>query len=73
MAVNCVSPGLIKTPRLAGLMKERPELEKDYQVMIPMQRMGKPEEIANMIVFLASDEASYITGQDYGVDGGQRM
>jgi 3-oxoacyl-[acyl-carrier protein] reductase len=40
---------------------------------IPMDRIGEPEDIANMIVFLASDDAKYITGQDYSVDGGLRM
>ena len=75
ITVNCVSPGPIKTARLAGFIAERPELdlEREYASIVPMSRLGRPEDIANMIVFLASDDASFITGQNYCVDGGQRM
>ena len=68
---NMISPGPIETPILesqfgenTGAMKER------FKTMIPMGRMGKPEEIASAALFLASDESSYITGIDLPVDGG---
>ena len=73
ITVNCVAPGPINTRSMARVISERPDLAEKYVAMVPMKRMGEPEEIANMIVFLASDDASYITGQEISVDGGQRM
>jgi NAD(P)-dependent dehydrogenase (short-subunit alcohol dehydrogenase family) len=68
---NMVSPGPIETPLLeaqfgpnVGAMKER------FIAMTPMQRIGRPEEIASAVLFLASDESSFITGVDLPVDGG---
>jgi 3-oxoacyl-[acyl-carrier protein] reductase len=62
--VNAVAPGLIETEMTAG----SPVLE--MQKMIPMERLGKPEEVARVIRFLCSDDASYITGQVVGINGG---
>jgi 3-oxoacyl-[acyl-carrier protein] reductase len=73
ITVNCVCPGSIKTPAMAQHIIENPKLEKAYLASTPMHRMGEPEDIAAMIVFLASDDAKYITGQEYSVDGGTRM
>ena len=73
ITVNCVSPGCIRTPRTASIVMNNPEMEKLWISGIPLGRIGEPEDIANMIVFLASDEAEYITGQDYNVDGGHVM
>lgn len=73
ITVNCVSPGPIKTPYMARIFMKRPSSEKFLTSQVPMGRTGLSEDIANMIVFLASDEANYITGQDYSVDGGMRM
>jgi 3-oxoacyl-[acyl-carrier protein] reductase len=75
ITVNSVSPGVIMTERIAKFIADRPDLdlEKEYASMNPIQRLGTPDDIAAMIVFLASDEASFITGQNYCVDGGQRM
>jgi NAD(P)-dependent dehydrogenase (short-subunit alcohol dehydrogenase family) len=72
--VNSMSPGAIETPALAtttGLTAEQAEQAvAQFTSQIPMGRRGKPEEIAAAVVFLASDESSYITGADLAVDGG---
>jgi len=72
--VNCVSPGAIDTPALAtttGLAAEQAEQAvAQFTALIPMGRRGMPEEIAAAVVFLASDESSYVTGIDLPVDGG---
>jgi NAD(P)-dependent dehydrogenase (short-subunit alcohol dehydrogenase family) len=72
--VNCISPGAIDTPALAtttGLTAEQAEQAvAQFTSQIPLGRRGKPEEIAAAVVFLASDESSYITGVDLAVDGG---
>lgn len=68
--VNCVAPGYIRTDMTESL----PESVKEALVAaIPMSRMGDPEEIANLVAFLASEEANYITGQIITVDGGMVM
>lgn len=72
--VNVVSPGPVDTPiigRTAGLTPEMiPELRKQMIAHTPMGRMGEPHEVARAALFLASDEASFITGIDMLVDGG---
>jgi NAD(P)-dependent dehydrogenase (short-subunit alcohol dehydrogenase family) len=71
--VNTVSPGPIETPALenAGLTPEQAKQAADQFVsQVPLGRRGKPEEIAAAVVFLASDESSYVTGMDLAVDGG---
>ena len=73
ITVNCVSPGPIKTAAMAEALKTYKAGEEEWVSMVPMRRMGKPEDIAAMIVFLASEDANYITGQNYSVDGGNRM
>lgn len=73
ITVNCVSPGPINTPRHLRFANQFPELEEKYLQGVPMGRAGKPEEVAALIVFLVSDDAAFITGQDYSIDGGQRM
>jgi meso-butanediol dehydrogenase / (S,S)-butanediol dehydrogenase / diacetyl reductase len=67
--VNCVCPGPIDTPLLRPLLGV-PGLEDAYNECIPMGRVGKPEEVAAVITFLASDDASYVTGAAFVVDGG---
>lgn len=65
--VNSISPGFIETPILAGV----PEQYKQHLIKLhPLGRLGRPDEIANAVVFLASDEASFITGANLLVDGG---
>ncbi len=67
VTVNCVSPGFIDTELLDGLPEEQ---LKAYRQMTALQRFGKPEEIAAAVLFLASEEASYITGATLEVSGG---
>ena len=73
--VNVVSPGLCETP-LIEEMREDPLTAKilgSIVTFIPLKRLGQPEEIAPLVVFLASGAASYITGQVYSVNGGLNM
>ncbi len=65
--VNAVCPGVTKTPILDAATEI---MEAVVQARVPMQRMGKPEEIAQSICYLLSDEASYITGHCLAIDGG---
>lgn len=68
--VNCVSPGPTETPQLFAASPERRE---NLKKTIYLRRFGKPEEIATMVVFLASDEANFIIGQNFIVDGGRSL
>lgn len=65
--VNAVAPGFIDT----DMLKKIPEAKmKKYLSMIPMQKIGEPEDVANAVSFLASDQSKYITGQILTIDGG---
>ena len=71
--VNVVSPGPIETPGVAGLVEtgeQRQGLYAQLASMVPLGRMGQPDEIAKAAVFLASDDASYVAGIELFVDGG---
>src|SRR5258708_3127188 len=71
--VNAVAPGPIVTPIFGrtGLPKEAiDEFAKDVMAQVPMKRFGQPEEVAGVVAFLASQDASYITGVEINVDGG---
>jgi 3-oxoacyl-[acyl-carrier protein] reductase len=67
ITANCIAPGFIKTPMTDVLTDE---LKDAYLKQIPAGRFGEPKDIADIAVFLASDEASYITGQTIHVNGG---
>ena len=69
MRVNCVAPGLVKTDFARALWDNLQTLERMLS-KTPLARIGQPEDIAGAAVFLASDEASYVTGQVLVVDGG---
>ena len=69
--VNCVVPGPVDTPQARGSTQSAQTLE-EAALEHPMGRIGRPEEIANAILFLASDEASFVSGATYVVDGGAR-
>jgi NAD(P)-dependent dehydrogenase (short-subunit alcohol dehydrogenase family) len=73
ITVNCVSPGIVATERWLELERERPGFAQEFYDATPLARPARPAEIAATIAFLASDDAAYITGQNYSVNGGYYM
>lgn len=70
ITVNCVAPGFIATPMTDGLTYEQ---RNTILGRVPAGRLGTPEEIASAVLFLASDEAAYVTGQTLHINGGMAM
>ncbi|MEI8167559.1 MAG: 3-oxoacyl-[acyl-carrier-protein] reductase [Chloroflexales bacterium] len=70
VTVNAVAPGFIET-EMTGVLGE--ETRKAILASIPLARLGQPNEVANLVTFLASDAAAYITGQTFTIDGGMVM
>jgi 3-oxoacyl-[acyl-carrier protein] reductase len=70
ITVNCVAPGFIATPMTAALTEDQ---RKAILARVPADRLGTPEEVAAGVVYLASDEAGYITGQTLHINGGMAM
>jgi len=66
---NCICPGAIETPLLVG--SATPQMIDKFKEVIPLGRLGKPEEMANVVLFLASELASFVTGAAFVADGGQ--
>lgn len=64
ITVNCVAPGFVKTDMIQNINEE------DYKKLIPLNRFGNPEEVADLVAFLASKKASYITGEVISINGG---
>ena len=64
ITVNCVAPGFVKTDMIQNIN------EDDYKKLIPLNRFGEPEEVADLVAFLASKKASYITGEVISINGG---
>ena len=70
VTANCIAPGFIQTEMTDVL----PDMVKEAaKAMIPAKKLGKPEDVAKAIAFLASDDTGYITGQVIAVDGGRSM
>jgi 3-oxoacyl-[acyl-carrier protein] reductase len=70
LTVNCVAPGFIETDMLAGVPEK--VLDK-IKAQVPLQRLGRPEEVARVVHFLCADASAYITGQIWAVNGGLEM
>ena len=67
--VNAISPGMIETPMIDPV-KQDPKIMEAMLARVPMRRVGKPEEVSNLVLFLASDVSSYMTGSTVVIDGG---
>lgn len=67
--VNAVAPGMIETPMIDSV-KQDPKMMEVMLARVPMHRVGKPEEVSNLVAFLASDASSYMTGSAVVIDGG---
>jgi NAD(P)-dependent dehydrogenase (short-subunit alcohol dehydrogenase family) len=75
LRVNCICPGTVHTPFVEGYLErfhkhEKDEVRKQLHARQPVGRMGKPEEVAHMVLYVCSDEAEYCTGSILTIDGG---
>jgi len=68
--INAICPGSTRTPMLEGFMGGDPEIERMMSRAVPLKRLGRPEEIAEAVVWLCSDAASFVVGHALAVDGG---
>jgi NAD(P)-dependent dehydrogenase (short-subunit alcohol dehydrogenase family) len=70
--VNAVAPGMIRT-NLTGVLLDLPDMPEHYRRITPMDRIGEPEDVADVVAFLCSDRARFVTGQTIVVDGGMTL
>lgn len=68
--INAVCPGAIKTPMIDRITGNKKEVEEQFEAMEPIGRLGQPEEVANAVLWMCSDEASFVIGHAMAVDGG---
>lgn len=69
--VNCVAPGLIDAPLVQPIKETTQRFSpQNIKLRVPLRRLGRPDEVASVVLFLASDDSSYMTGQTLAVDGG---
>ena len=71
--INCICPSITNTPILDGFGSSDPELKAKYLRAIPLRRYAEPEEMANGILWLATDNSSFVTGHSLIVDGGMQL
>ena len=71
--VNCITPGIVNTPRLAEVAITTPQLVDGVKAITPMARVAEPSEMGKIAVFLASDDSSFITGASIVADGGYTL
>jgi NAD(P)-dependent dehydrogenase (short-subunit alcohol dehydrogenase family) len=67
---NVICPGIIETPRWRSPGSAEPQFARRYRQMAPLGRFGRTDEVARLVLFFASDDSSFITGQDLAIDGG---
>jgi NAD(P)-dependent dehydrogenase (short-subunit alcohol dehydrogenase family) len=70
ITVNCIQPGAILTGMTEPMFKDMPESKIFWENKAALKRLGKPEDIANVVAFIASDDAGFVTGHGIFVDGG---
>jgi NAD(P)-dependent dehydrogenase (short-subunit alcohol dehydrogenase family) len=71
--VNALAPGSIETPLFMDVIRSTPNSREDYENQTPMKPIAKPDEVAAAVIWLCSDDASYITGAVLPVDGGMTV
>lgn len=69
ITVNAIAPGMIETPMIDP-MKQDPKMMEAMLARVPIHRVGSPQEVSNLVLFLASNESSYMTGSMVVIDGG---
>jgi len=67
--INAVGPGFIRTPMISDVTRD-PDMEAQLIAMHPIGRLGRPEDVAELVIWLCSEKASFVTGSYYPVDGG---
>lgn len=71
--VNAIAPGFIETPMVVGKESDLEEMANRAERWIPLGRLGKPEDVTNLVVFLSSEDSEYITGEVIVCDGGKAL